>query len=160
MRPPPRENNFEKVVIGEFINGTVADIEYDEQHKFKGYQGNEDRITSAVRLVFELDGYEYPHRTRWMTFSYGEKTNLFNKYLVKLVKNAEPDMDFDLDNIKGLKVKTIWQEKNGFQSIEAIYPLGERVDPDVEKSEPIDLGDDPDEELLPEEESEYKDEAI
>lgn len=126
MKPPKRDStDFEKVVIGEFINGEICDIEYEMEHKFV-YKGQE-KIAPAVRLVFKLDGYEYKHRTRWMTFNYGEKSNLYQKYLVKLVENAKPDMDFDLDGLKGMLVKTIWQEQNDFQSVESIFPLKNKI---------------------------------
>ncbi len=121
MIPPKRSTDFEKVVIGDFIKGKLAGIEYDENHK-SNYQGKE-RIYSAVRLVFELEGYKFPHRSRWMTFSYGDKSNLYNKFLLKLVDGIVPDCDFDLDKLKGMGVQTYWQEKNEFQSIELIKPI-------------------------------------
>ena len=81
--------------MGEFIEGEIADIEYDMEHKFKGFQGAEDSIREAVRFVFKLNGYAFKHYTRWMTFSYGDRANLFNKYILKLVDGAIPDFDFD-----------------------------------------------------------------
>ena len=126
MKPPKRSNTeFEKVKCGDFITGVIDKVEYDEEHTFR-YQGKE-KVASAVRLIFKLDGYKFPHYTRWMTFSYGEKTNLLNKYLVKLVEGAYPDMDFDLDRIIGMKVKTIWAEKNDFQYVELIQANQEKI---------------------------------
>lgn len=131
MRPPKRDNkDFEKVAIGAMITGTIEVVQYDQEHKFKGFQGKEDTVQPAVRLKFKLDGCEFPHYSRWMKFNLGEKANLYKKYVSKLVANAEPDMDFDLDVLNGMKIKTVWGEENGFQNIDAIYPDGEKVKAD------------------------------
>jgi hypothetical protein len=144
MRPPKRENkDFEKVVIGEMLPGIIEQVCYDNEHKFKGFSGGEDTVQPAVRLKFKLEGYKFPHYTRWMKFNLGEKANLYKKYVSKLVDNAVPDMDFDLDILNGMKIKTVWSEDNGFQNIDAIYPAGSKVkavDPlptiDIDKDEP------------------------
>ena len=126
-RPPERPKfDYEKVEVGNFVNGIIENIEYDNEHVFK-VKGETKPPTSAVRFVFKLDGCQYPHRSRWMTFSYGEKTNLYSKYISKLILGAMPDLDMDLDVLKGMKVKTIWAEENDFQSIENIFPLGEKL---------------------------------
>ena len=128
MKPPQRNSTtFEKVAIGEFIVGTIDKLEYDLEHKFKGFDGKEDRISPAIRFVFKLQGYEYPHRSRWMSFSVGEKSNLYKKYIIKLVNNAKPDMDIDLDAFLGMQVKTIWEENGDFQNLESIYPIGPKL---------------------------------
>ena len=124
MKPPKREQkDFERVAIGEMIKGELSDIQYDMEHVFKGFQGKEDTKAAAVRFVFTLEGYKHKHFSRWMRFNYGAKSNLFSKYLCKLVAGAVPDMDYDLDFLKGMKVKTLWSENNGFQTIESIFPL-------------------------------------
>jgi len=128
MRPPKRESkDYEKVAIGEMIPGVIDVVEYDTEHKFKGFQGKEDTIQPAIRLKFKLDGYQYPHYSRWMKFNLGEKANLYKKYVAKLVENAVPDMDFDLDILNGMKIKTVWSEENDFQNIDAIYPDGKKI---------------------------------
>lgn len=132
--PPKRKTSYEKVVIGEFIHGEIHDIEYDYDHKFT-YKG-EEKEGPAIRFIFKLEDYEFLHRSRWMAFNLGEKSNLYKKYVSKLVANAHKDMCFDLDALKGMKVKTIWEESNGFQSVESIYPDGtkitvEEIDPDT-----------------------------
>jgi len=124
MKPPARpKTEFEKVMIGEFITGVISNIEYDMEHKFKGFQGQEDTVQPAMRLVFTLDGYKFKHYSRWMKFSLSEKANLYKKYISKLVDGAVPDCDFDIDHLKGMRVKTIWDEQNGFQNIENIFAL-------------------------------------
>jgi hypothetical protein len=128
MRPPKREQkDFEKVAIGEMIQGIIEQVCYDNEHKFKGFNGGEDTVQPAVRLKFKLDGYQYPHYTRWMKFNLGEKANLYKKYVAKLIENAVPDMDFDLDILTNMKIKTVWSEDNGFQNIDAIYPAAAKI---------------------------------
>jgi hypothetical protein len=128
MKPPQRSSTtFEKVKIGDFITGYISKIEYDNEHKFKGFEGKEDKISPAIRFVFKLDGYEYPHRSRWMNFNVGEKSNLYKKYISKLVANAKPDMSFDLDILLDMQVKTIWEENGDFQNLENIYPAGKKI---------------------------------
>jgi len=127
-KPPKRDNgNYEKVKIGEMLPGIISNIKYDDKHTFKGFQGGADTVSSGVRFVFTLDGYKSPHYSRWMKFNYGSKANLYAKYLVKLVNNAKPDMDFDLDLLKNLRVKTLWSENGDFQNIDSIFPESTKV---------------------------------
>ena len=126
MKPPKRQTvSYEKVKTDDFIQGIIDEIEYDKEHKFNNK--GEEKIGPAVRFKFVLDGYKYPHRSKWMGFSYGEKSNLYSKFLTALVEGAKPDMDFDLDGLKGLKVKTLWSEKNDFQTVETIRPVGKKI---------------------------------
>ena len=123
MKPPKQERDenfeYEKVSLDDFVPGKIEDIQYDPEHKFV-YQGTTTE-RPGVRLKFKLDGYEHSHYSQWLTFSYGEKTNLFKIYISALVENAEPDFDFDMDTLKGMKVKTLWKEtKSGFQFPSAI----------------------------------------
>jgi hypothetical protein len=128
MRPPERKStDFEKVVCGDFVMGEIERVEYDESHKFKGFEGKEDKLAPAVRFVFKLEGYTYPHRSRWMNFNVGEKANLYKKYIAKLVNNAKPDMNFDLDLFTGMKIKTIWEMNGDFNNLESIYPNGPKL---------------------------------
>lgn len=121
MIPERKKLNYEKIRCGDFVNGFISEIKYDPEHK-STWQGKE-KISSAVRIIFKLDGYEYPHGTPWMTFTYGDRANLYKKFMVKLVENAAPDMVFDLDLLKDMKVKTIWEDNGDFQNLELIQPL-------------------------------------
>ncbi|MGQ9570188.1 MAG: hypothetical protein ACUVWN_04630 [bacterium] len=141
MKPAVKKIDFEKVKTGEFIPGEIANIQYDLNHKFKGFSGKPDVETEAVRFVFRLEGYEHKHYSRWMKFSYMEKANLYKKYLVKLVEGIQPDADFDLDALKGMRVKTIWKEDNGFQDVEAIFPLEKKIPLDAPVPEPEEIED-------------------
>lgn len=152
MIPQKKETNYEKVKVGEMLPATIKDIEYDMEHK-RIWNGQES-IYQACRFVFDIDGYEHNHYSNWMTFSYHEKSNLLNTYLYKLVEGIAPDSSFELDNLKGMRVKTVWAEKQGkkgiFQFIDSIWPLNGKykfIDlSDLDKQEPpqqeVDLNDD------------------
>lgn len=125
MRPPKREIEYEKVDTTDFLIGKIEDILYDQNHK-SNYMGKE-KIGPCVRFKFSIEGYQYHHYSRWMSFSYGEKSNLYRMYLVPLVVGAEPDMNFDLDVLKGMKIKMLWAEKNNFQFPETIRPFTKKI---------------------------------
>lgn len=159
MRPPKREKtDFEKVTTEDFTICTIIEIQYDLEHKFKGFQGAEDKVKPAVRFKFEVEGYKFSHFSRWMSFSMGEKATLYLKYVSSLVEGAEPDMDLDLDVLKGVKCKILWAEKNEFQFPETVRPIGKKLEagklPEIDMDEPA--GDceygslEPDQELPPE----------
>lgn len=128
LLPPKRKMvNYEKVALGEMIGGQIAEIEHEKERVFKGFQGKEDVKCEAIRFKFKLDGYQYPHYSRWMKFTLGEKSNLYNKYVSRLVENAKPDMTFDLEELALMRVRTIWSENKDFQNIDAIYPEGKKI---------------------------------
>jgi len=135
MKPPRREKtDYELVRTDDFVKGVIEDIDYDLEHKFgfkgkdkNGKQVNTEKVGPGVRFKFTLEGCKFPHYSRWMWFSYGDQTNLFSKYIMSLVEGAEKDMEFDLDLLKGMKVKTLWKEKNNFQSIDTIRPLEGKI---------------------------------
>lgn len=121
MRQPKKRNpdDYEKVRTDDFVTGRIVDIALDENHKFT-FQGKE-KIGEAVRFTFEVDGCQYPHKSRWMRFNYGQKSTLYQIFLSSLVEDAEPDMEFDLDDLKGMSVKMLWNTTdNGFQYIQTI----------------------------------------
>jgi len=126
------DKDFEQVALGELIPGVISEVKYDMEHKFKGWNGGPEVVCPGVRIILKLDGYKEPHGTPWMKFNYGAKANLYLKFLLKLVDGAKPDMcDFDLDALKGMKVKTLWcapyAESPEKQFIESIVPVGAKV---------------------------------
>lgn len=133
MKPPPREKTaFERVPkYDEWISGVINDIEYDAAHK-STYAG-EEKIRPAVRFKFGLEGCNFPKRSKWLTFSYGEKANLYKNFISVLVDDAEPDMDFDLDELKDFKIKTMWSEDGEYDNLTMIRPLGEKYGAVTEK---------------------------
>lgn len=117
--------DYEKVKVDEWINGKISEIERDEKHEYKGQYGG---IFDSVRIKFELEGCKYAKYSRWMKFSYSEKSNLYSKYLTKLLSDPKPFMDFDIQQLEGMKVKTMWEtEKNPkgetFQVLQLIKPI-------------------------------------
>jgi hypothetical protein len=135
MKPTDKpKGDYEKVKCDDFISGVIEDVQYDKEHSFKGFQGQPDSKKEACRFIFRLDGYAFKHFSRWMTFNYAEKSNVYKKYLVPLVDHAEPFMDFDLDQLKGMKVKTLWKEENDFQSVETIRPIEGKIFRPLEKT--------------------------
>lgn len=95
------------------------------------WQG-EESVKPGVRFQFEVEGYEYPHYSGWLKFNLSEKSNLYKRYVSALVKDAKPDMDVDIDVLKGMKVKFMWEEnENGFQRVLKIKPATKKVDADA-----------------------------
>lgn len=151
MRPPVKKMEFEKISTSDFVTGTIEDILYDQEHSFKGFgkdsEGKQkpDTIGPAVRLVFTVDGYKFPHKTPWMKFSYSAKSKLFSKYIVPLVQNAVEYFDMDLDQLKGLKVRMLWVDNGEFQNIETLRPAdGKKIiaiakDADIQLAEAVEV---------------------
>jgi hypothetical protein len=129
VRPPKRDTTeFERIPkYGEPIKGKIVDIAYDKEHKSM-WEGKE-RIRFCIRFKFELEGCQFPHYSRWLTFSYGEKATLFKKYIKPLVEGAQPDMDLDIDILKGMDIKTIWSSDGEYDNLELIMALGSKVRP-------------------------------
>ncbi len=99
---------YEKVPVDTWIPGSVKNIEYDNKHTFT-FHGNSS-LEKGVRIEFILDGYEWPKRTRWMKFVYAPRSTLFLKYMKPLVSGSTPNMLYDIDNLKGLRIKTMWDQ--------------------------------------------------
>lgn len=134
MKPPPHtKRDYEKVKTDDWTTGIIEDIQRDEKRDtgFKDEETGESKIVDSVRFKFKLDGYNYPHYSRWLSFSYHEKSNLLKKYLFNLVEGAQPDFDFDIEHLKGMKIKIMWQDNGDFQNVEIIKPLEAKIDPTV-----------------------------
>ena len=114
---------WEMVKTGEFVKGKIVDVEVEENHKFKAFGEGEDTYALACRFVFQLEGYEHNHKSRWMKLSMHEKSNFYKKYVEELVEDADPETTIvDTEDFKGMEVKTLWKEKNGFQWPEVVLP--------------------------------------
>lgn len=131
MYPKPRPKmEYEKVKTDDWITGIIEDIQRDENRDtgFKDDETGESKIIDSIRFKFKLEGYNYPHYSRWMAFSYHEKANLLKKYLFNLVEEAQPDMKFDLFRLKGMSVKLMFQDNGDYQNVEMIRPLEKKLD--------------------------------
>ena len=156
MAKGSQQTEFEKVKIDEYIEGEITDIQ-ERLNKNKKYQ---DKATQEwkvkevdeCRFVFNLDGYKFKHYSRWMTLSSNENANLFKKYITGLLGTlAIPDNNYNLDMLKGIRVKTMWDElplKDGrmFQFVNKIKPAGPVPDITVHEEEEIPLPEAPPEE--------------
>ncbi len=132
MRPPTRMNfSYERVPADEWIPGIIDEIKLEENRDtgFKDDKTGQPKIVDQVRFKFKLDGCDYPHYSRWMSYSYGEKTSLYTKYIDQLVEGAVPDMDFDLDALIGFPIKTMWTTKGDYDNLEQIRPLTGKFKP-------------------------------
>lgn len=130
LKPPPRTKmEYEKVNTEDWVTGTIEEIQSDEKRDtgFKDEETGEPIIKHCIRFKFALDGYAYPHYSRWMSLSYHEKSNLLKKYLFNLVEDAQPDFDFDLERLRGMKVKLMWSNNGDFQNIEMIRPIAAKI---------------------------------
>lgn len=127
MYPPSRpKTDYERVpAYDEWLNAEIADIEFDAEHESE-WKG-EKKVRPAVRFKFAIEGCKWPHPSHWMTFSYGEKTTLFKKYITALVENAIPDLKFDLETLKGMKIKLMYSQNGEFDNLEMVRPLGKKV---------------------------------
>ena len=129
----PREKmEFEKVILDEWVEGTISDIQefkdVEKIYKNKETGEMEPRKIDQVRFKLTLDGYSFPHYTRKMTQSMNERSNLFIFLQQIYGQNIVPDVGVELDVLKGLRVKTMWNEvpmKEGgvFQYPDKIRPL-------------------------------------
>ena len=142
---PNKNFDYERVEIDIWINGTILDIQerLNKNRKYKDEETNEwkTKEVEEIRFVFELDGCQYKHYSRWMTKSISERSNLFKKYLKKLLPNITPDSPVDLEGLKNLKVKTMWDEEIGkdgstYQHVANIKSLQDV--PDISFEEEVD----------------------
>ena len=134
--------DYERVFIDQWIKGQIREVEIRKNHEQK-YTDRETkeqktRLVDQVRFVFDLEGYDYPHNSRWMTFSTNEKSNLFKKYLSNIAE-CSADAPINLTKLKGLKVKTMWNESKGndgrmWQYVEQIRIGEDEKRPDIEVS--------------------------
>lgn len=123
MIPPRRE--FEKVAVDDWINGEISEITYDLKHQFKTSEG------PAVRIKINLFGYKFPKSSPWMLFSYSKMSNLYILFIDPLVEGAREHMNFDLDQLKGMKIKIMFEAKGEYQNIVRLRPSDRKVKPDT-----------------------------
>ena len=140
MRPPRQSQvEFERIQkYDEWIPSVIQDIKLEENRRtgFKDDKTGADKYVDQVRFKFALEGHSFPHYSRWMTYSFGDKSNLFLKYLKHLVANAQPDMKFDLDLLKGMKLKTMWSANGDFDNLDQVRPAAGKFDADSDAPDP------------------------
>jgi len=128
MRKPPHneQKEFEQVGTSDWVNGQIIEIEIDEQHPFI-HKGETD-IRAGIRFILKLQEYKDKHYSppAWMTFSYDRRAKLYKVYLAHLVEGCKPYMDFDIDLLLNMSVKTMWKGE-GYQEIELIRPVTAKI---------------------------------
>jgi hypothetical protein len=126
MRLPRRtEFEYERIkAYDDWLPGVIEGVQLAENRP-TGFLDKDGKAKYAdqVRFKLLLAGHDWPHYTRWMSYSYNEKANLFKKYLLHLVEGAVPDMAFDMDALAGMKIKTMWSANGDFDNLEQIRPL-------------------------------------
>ena len=139
MRPPQNKNiEYERIKeYDAWIPGTIEIVQLEENRLtgFKDDETGEPKRSDMIRFKFALKGHNFPHYSRWMTYSFGEKSNLFLKYLKHLVEGAQPDMEFDLDELKGFPIKTMWIANGDFDNLESIRPLTTKLQRSASRQE-------------------------
>ena len=149
--PKPPKMQYEKVPVNDLIPAVIDDIEYEEKHEFI-WKGKTVEA-SAVRFFFNIEGCKHLHQSRWMKFFYLDKSTLLKKYVMPLVEGAKANMDFDLNHLKGMKIKMLWVDgKDDYQNIESIMPFDKKLPFTAEEAPPTEAaGEGPvsDEEPIP-----------
>ena len=130
-------DEYEKVPVDVWLDATIVEIKRDENHETT-FQG-QTTMKDCIRFKFDIDGCEMPHYSRWLTFSYSAKANLYKRYITKLVAGCSEYFDFDIESLKGMKIKLMYSEttKDGktFQNVEMVRPQGEKVNFDFTRSD-------------------------
>lgn len=136
MKPPKRE--FEQVKTDEWLTGEIVDIQYEKDHEFS-YKGNKS-VDVAAKILIQLDGYKDRKSSGWMRFNYGQKSNLYKIFIAPIVEGAHPNMDFDLDLLKNLRIKVMYTQNGEYQNITMVRPAGSKIlsTTKVDSTSPVD----------------------
>ena len=141
MMPPEQKKDFERVPLyDEWLKTEIVEIIYDMEHK-SIYQGTA-RVKPAVRFVLKIDGMTHEKKTRWMTFNYSENAYLYKTYIMELVANPIPFMKFDIDALKGMKIKTMWKANGEWDNLIGVRNISPKVVREVSPDEPPEEVDD------------------
>ena len=117
--------SYEKVAVDEWLEGTIEEVQYDEARAYKSKNKEteewEEKTAPHVRLKFKIDGYQWPHYSRWMKCSTHQKNNFYSKYLKYLTPQYDcQDKAIDLDLLVGIQVRTMWENDGDYQHITQI----------------------------------------
>ena len=125
---------YEQVELDVFITGEILEVQgrFGVEKSYKDRETGEmiTRKTDQCRFKFELEGYKFPHYSRWNNLSTNENSHLFKTYILPLFGNKyPPNTDIDIEKLAGAKVKVRWDEttlKTGskFQFVDKIRFLG------------------------------------
>jgi hypothetical protein len=130
--------DYEKVRVLEWIKGKI--IEFDVRAKDKEFFNAKTkektvRLVDQIRFKFELEGYEYPHFTNWLTQSTSEKANLF-KFLRGIMPTLEGNATVDIDKVVNVPLLIMYDEIPRKDGLPGMYQFVDKIKID---GEPIDL---------------------
>ena len=119
---------YEKLAVDEWLTGKIEEVQYDEHrtYKSKDKESGEwsEKESPHVRLKLKIDGYKWPHYSRWMKCSTNGKSNFYSKYLKYLCPEYDcEDKVIDIDKLVGVKCKTMWENNDEYQNITSIRGL-------------------------------------
>jgi len=123
---------YEKVQIDEWISGIIVDVEFrtNKEKKYFDKDSGETKTRTAeeLKIIIDLQGYEYKKSTPWMTISTHPKSKLFG-----VLRGIDPTFaengKTDILSLINLPVKLMYDEapnKSGegmWQSISKIKPI-------------------------------------
>lgn len=116
---------YEKVQVDEWLMGKIEEVQFDAERPYKSKNKEtgvwSERPAPQVRFKFKIDGYKYPHYSRWMLCSTSKKSNLYGKYLKQLCPQFDcEDKAIDLDKLVGIEVKIMWENNEDYQNVTQI----------------------------------------
>ena len=120
-----RKMEFEQVQVDEWLVGKIEAVQFDAHKTYKAKNKDtgewETREAPHIRFKFALEGYKYPHYSRWMKASTNEKSNLYSKFLKYLCPQYDcQDKVIDIDLLTGCGVKTMWAQEGEYQNLAQI----------------------------------------
>lgn len=140
--PIPKQkgkSDFERIKkehLDEWICGHIEEVQYEAEHQFKGQFA---KIGEAVRFKLRLEGYSEPKYSRWMTFSYSEKSHLYKEFVMPLVDGAYEYFDFEIKNLEKVRIKVMYCEDKYkdevYQNIKLVKPLDGKISFDGPQAE-------------------------
>lgn len=121
-----KTTDFEQVAVDEWLPGTVEEVQFEKDREYT-YKG-ETKKSDSVRFKFKLDGYQFPHYSRWMMASTNKKTNFYLKYLKYLCPRFDCEGKMiDLDQLTDAKIKIMFEQNGEYQNVTQIRGLDENL---------------------------------
>jgi hypothetical protein len=121
-------HEYERVTVGKWIAGVIDEVQYAANRKCRVYDRETDAwvegMQNQLRLALRLDGYEHRHYSRWMRSSTHPKATFYRKFLKPLCPNHDcAGKPIDVDRLKGVRVKTRWEQRGDYENLVEIHPL-------------------------------------
>ena len=125
------KTDYEKVSVDEWLPGHITEVQLQDRPYTRTDKDTKVETTTDephVRFKFALDGYKFPHYSRWMKASTYEGSNLYKMFLKFLCPLHDcKDQLIDLDKLTGAKVKLMWVNNKEYQNIAQVRGLDEEL---------------------------------